>query len=178
MSTSVDTSLNTFNFIRKHFLQICVRKVALYLQKLLEVISTSVDTGLNQIYVPLPKCTANFRTHCIRLYKEHSFQCPCYVLSLLLVCNLSLFPNALLQTLFSDTLRLNFAISHTFKIVAYIEIGIRILTDLTYVSVFQVSHCISVVPQVHAVCIISMVMQQIITRKCWCYSRYLWVTLF
>jgi hypothetical protein len=31
MSTSVETGLNTFNFIRKHFLQICVRKVAVHL---------------------------------------------------------------------------------------------------------------------------------------------------
>jgi hypothetical protein len=31
MSTSVCTGLNPFNFIRKHFLQICVRKVALHL---------------------------------------------------------------------------------------------------------------------------------------------------
>jgi hypothetical protein len=28
MSTSVDTGLTPFNFIRKHFLQICFRKVA------------------------------------------------------------------------------------------------------------------------------------------------------
>jgi hypothetical protein len=52
MSTSVDTGLNLFNFIRKHFLQICVQKLAVHLQKVLEVMSTSVDTGLNQIYVP------------------------------------------------------------------------------------------------------------------------------
>jgi hypothetical protein len=31
MSTSVYTGLNVFNFIRKHFLQICVCKVAVYL---------------------------------------------------------------------------------------------------------------------------------------------------
>jgi hypothetical protein len=31
MSTSVCTGLNPFNFIRKHFLQICVRKVAVHL---------------------------------------------------------------------------------------------------------------------------------------------------
>jgi hypothetical protein len=31
MSTSVYTGLNTFNFISKHFLQICVRKVAVHL---------------------------------------------------------------------------------------------------------------------------------------------------
>jgi hypothetical protein len=33
MSTSVYTGLNPFNFIRKHFLQICVRKVAVNLTK-------------------------------------------------------------------------------------------------------------------------------------------------
>jgi hypothetical protein len=43
-STSVYTSLNPFNFIRRHFLQICVRKVAVQLHTLLEVISMSVDT--------------------------------------------------------------------------------------------------------------------------------------
>jgi hypothetical protein len=31
MSTSVYTDLNPFNFIRKHFLQICVQKVAVHL---------------------------------------------------------------------------------------------------------------------------------------------------
>jgi hypothetical protein len=31
MSTSVYTDLKPFNFIRKHFLQICVRKVAMHL---------------------------------------------------------------------------------------------------------------------------------------------------
>jgi hypothetical protein len=31
MSMSVYTGLNPFNFIRKHFLQICVRKVAVHL---------------------------------------------------------------------------------------------------------------------------------------------------
>jgi hypothetical protein len=34
MSTSVYTGLNPFNFIRKHFLQICVRKVAVHLWKM------------------------------------------------------------------------------------------------------------------------------------------------
>jgi hypothetical protein len=47
MATNVYTGLNPFNFIRKQFLQICVRKVAVHLQKMLEVTSTSVDTGLN-----------------------------------------------------------------------------------------------------------------------------------
>jgi hypothetical protein len=51
MSTSVYTGLNPFKFIRKHFLQIHVRKVAVHLQKLLEVMSTTVDIG-KQIYVP------------------------------------------------------------------------------------------------------------------------------
>jgi hypothetical protein len=31
LCTSIYTGLNTFNFIRKHFLQICVRKVAVHL---------------------------------------------------------------------------------------------------------------------------------------------------
>jgi pilus assembly protein TadC len=47
MSTRVYTGLNTFNFIRKHFLQIRVRKIAVNLQNVLEVMSTSVYTGLN-----------------------------------------------------------------------------------------------------------------------------------
>jgi hypothetical protein len=49
MSTSVYIGLNPFNLIRKHFPQICARKLALHLQKLLEVMSTSVDTGLNPL---------------------------------------------------------------------------------------------------------------------------------
>jgi hypothetical protein len=48
MSTSVDTGLNSFHFIRKHFLQFCVRKVAVHLWKVLEVMSTSVGTDLNR----------------------------------------------------------------------------------------------------------------------------------
>jgi hypothetical protein len=51
MPTSVFTGLNPFNFIRKHFLQICVQKVAAHLHKVLEVMSTSDGTD-NQIYVP------------------------------------------------------------------------------------------------------------------------------
>jgi hypothetical protein len=47
MSTSVCTGLNSFNFIRKRYLKICVRKDAVHLQKVLEVMSMSVDTGLN-----------------------------------------------------------------------------------------------------------------------------------
>jgi hypothetical protein len=47
MSTSVYTGLNPFNFIRKHFLQVCVLKVAVRLYKVLEVMSKSIYTGLN-----------------------------------------------------------------------------------------------------------------------------------
>jgi hypothetical protein len=47
MSASIYAGLNPFKFIRKHFLQICVQKVAVHLQKVLEVMSMSVDTGLN-----------------------------------------------------------------------------------------------------------------------------------
>jgi hypothetical protein len=35
--------LNPFNFIRKHILQICVRKVVVHLQKVLEVMSTDLN---------------------------------------------------------------------------------------------------------------------------------------
>jgi hypothetical protein len=48
MSTGFYTGLNPFDFIRKHFLQICIRKVAVHLQQVLEVMSTSVYTGLNR----------------------------------------------------------------------------------------------------------------------------------
>jgi hypothetical protein len=51
MSMSVYTGLNLFNFIHKHFLQICVWKVTVHLQNVLAVMCTSVYTGLNQIYV-------------------------------------------------------------------------------------------------------------------------------
>jgi hypothetical protein len=44
---SVYKGLNPFNFIRKTFLKICVRKVVVHLSKVLEVMSTSVYTGLN-----------------------------------------------------------------------------------------------------------------------------------
>jgi hypothetical protein len=47
MSTSVYTGLNPFNFIRKHFLQICLRKVVVHLQNVLEMISTHVYAGPN-----------------------------------------------------------------------------------------------------------------------------------
>jgi hypothetical protein len=46
MSKSVCTGLGPFNFIRNHFLHICVRKVAVHLQKVLEVMSKSMCTGL------------------------------------------------------------------------------------------------------------------------------------
>jgi hypothetical protein len=62
MSTSVDTGLNPFNFIRKHFLQICIRKVAVHLWKVLEVMSTSVDTGLN----PFNFIRKHFLQICVR----------------------------------------------------------------------------------------------------------------
>jgi hypothetical protein len=50
MSTSVYTGHNRFNCIRKRFLQICVWEVTVYLQMVLELMSTSVETD-NQIYV-------------------------------------------------------------------------------------------------------------------------------
>jgi hypothetical protein len=46
MSASFCASLNPFNFIRKHFLQILVRKVAVPGYKVLVVMSTSGSTGL------------------------------------------------------------------------------------------------------------------------------------
>jgi hypothetical protein len=52
-----------FNFIRKHLLQICVQKVVMHSKKVLEVMFTSVDTGLNHTEL-YPKCTATFQTHC------------------------------------------------------------------------------------------------------------------
>jgi hypothetical protein len=48
MSMSVYTDLNPFNFILKHYVQICVRKVVVRLQKMLEEMSTSVYTRLNR----------------------------------------------------------------------------------------------------------------------------------
>jgi hypothetical protein len=47
MPTRVYTDLNPFNFIRKHFQRIFVRKVAVHLQRMLEVMSTSFYTDLN-----------------------------------------------------------------------------------------------------------------------------------
>jgi hypothetical protein len=48
MSTSIYTGLNSFNFIRKHFLHIYVREIAVHLQKVLEAMFTSVYTSLNR----------------------------------------------------------------------------------------------------------------------------------
>jgi hypothetical protein len=62
MSTSVNTGLNQFNFISKHFLQICIRKVAVYLQTVLEVMSTSVYTSLK----PFNFIRKHFLQICIR----------------------------------------------------------------------------------------------------------------
>jgi hypothetical protein len=62
MPTSVYTCLNPFNFIRKHFLQICVRKVAVHIWKVLEVVSMTVYTGLSQ---------SNFiRKHFMQIYVQ------------------------------------------------------------------------------------------------------------
>jgi hypothetical protein len=56
----MSTGLNPFNFIRKHFLQICVLKVAVHLQNVLEAMSTRIYTGLNLF---------NFiRKHFLRIY--------------------------------------------------------------------------------------------------------------
>jgi hypothetical protein len=52
MAMNVYTGLNPFNFIRKHFPQICVQKVAVHLYNVLEVMSASVYIGLKHIYVP------------------------------------------------------------------------------------------------------------------------------
>jgi hypothetical protein len=51
MSMSIYTGLNLFKLIHKHFLQICVQEVAVHLYKVLEMMSASIDTDLNQIYV-------------------------------------------------------------------------------------------------------------------------------
>jgi hypothetical protein len=42
MSMSAYKGLNPFNFIRNHFQQNCIRKVAVQLQNLSEVMSTSI----------------------------------------------------------------------------------------------------------------------------------------
>jgi hypothetical protein len=62
MSTSVYTGLNLLNFIRKHFLQICVRKAAVHVSKVLDVMSTSVYTGLN----PFNFIRKHFLQICVR----------------------------------------------------------------------------------------------------------------
>jgi hypothetical protein len=66
MSTSVHTGLNPMNFIRRHFLQICMWDVSFERSycsfKLLSVRGRS-RMNHNQMYVTLPKCTAAFRTH-------------------------------------------------------------------------------------------------------------------
>jgi hypothetical protein len=62
MSTSVYTGLNSFNFIRKHFLQISVRKVSVHLQNVLELMSTIVYTGLN----PFNFIRKHFLQICVR----------------------------------------------------------------------------------------------------------------
>jgi hypothetical protein len=67
MSTSVYTGLNPFNFIREHFMQICVRKVAVHLQKVLEVMSMSVYTGLK----PFNFIREHFMQICVRKVAVH-----------------------------------------------------------------------------------------------------------
>jgi hypothetical protein len=67
MSTSVYTGLNPFNFIHKHFLKICVRKVAVHLYKLSEVMSTNVYTGLN----PFNFIRKHFMQICVRKIAVH-----------------------------------------------------------------------------------------------------------
>jgi hypothetical protein len=67
MSTSVYTGLNPFNFIRKHFLQICVLKVFAHLKKLLEVMSTNFYTGLN----PFNFICKHFLQICVRKVAAH-----------------------------------------------------------------------------------------------------------
>jgi hypothetical protein len=62
MSTSVYTGLNLFDFISKHFLQICVRKVGVYLQAVLGVMSTSIYTSLN----PFNFISKHFLQICVR----------------------------------------------------------------------------------------------------------------
>jgi hypothetical protein len=67
MYTSLYTGLNPFDFIRKHFLQICVGKVAVHLQRVLEVMSTSVYTGLN----PFNFIRKHFLQICFRKVAVH-----------------------------------------------------------------------------------------------------------
>jgi hypothetical protein len=67
MSVSVCTGLNLFNFIQKHFLHICVQKVAVHLQKVLEVMSMSVYRGLD----PFNFIHKHFLQICIRKVAVH-----------------------------------------------------------------------------------------------------------
>jgi hypothetical protein len=67
MSTSVDTGLNPFKFVRTHFLQICIRKVAVHLQKVLAVTSTIVYTGMN----PFNFIRKHFLQICFRKVAVH-----------------------------------------------------------------------------------------------------------
>jgi hypothetical protein len=66
MSTSVHTGLNPINFIRRHFLQMCMWDVS-FERSYCSFNSLSVRgrsrINHNQMYVTLPKCTAAFRTH-------------------------------------------------------------------------------------------------------------------
>jgi hypothetical protein len=62
MSTSIYTGLNPFNFIRKYFLHICVRKVAVRLWEMFEVMSTSSYIGLN----PFNFIRKHFLQICVR----------------------------------------------------------------------------------------------------------------
>jgi hypothetical protein len=62
--------LKQFNFIRNHFLQICVRKVAVHLQKVWEVMSTFVYTVLNPFnFIPKHLLQICFRKVAVFLYK-------------------------------------------------------------------------------------------------------------
>jgi hypothetical protein len=64
MSTSVYTGLNPFNFIRKHTLQVSVRKVAVHLWKVLEVMSTSsIQAWTKSMYRSLSAQRLS-ETHC------------------------------------------------------------------------------------------------------------------
>jgi hypothetical protein len=67
MSTSFDTGLNTFKCIRKHFLQICIRKFSVHFYKVLEVMSMSVDTDLN----PFNFILKHFLQICVRKFSVH-----------------------------------------------------------------------------------------------------------
>jgi hypothetical protein len=71
MSTSVYKGMNMFNFIRKHFLQFCVRKVAVHLyKKVLEVMSTSVYKGMNMFNF----IRKHFLQFCVREVAVHLYK--------------------------------------------------------------------------------------------------------